>query len=62
MRAHIERQILLVAQGQADKEAVVRHALREFHAKFLYFVANIAKMDALFEVRGRGGVCKCRLT
>ena len=37
----MERQIDLIAKGQADKGAVVAHCLREFRAKFDFFVANI---------------------
>lgn len=37
------------AQGEADKEAVVAHCLEEFRSKFAFFVAHIARMDALFE-------------
>lgn len=49
VRSHVEQQLSLVAKGQADKAAVVAHTLRQFQQKFLYFVAKIARMDALFE-------------
>lgn len=45
----MEAQINLVAQGQAKREAVVAHTLEQFRAKFAFFVAHIARMDALFE-------------
>ncbi|PRW60157.1 DNA topoisomerase 3-beta isoform X1 [Chlorella sorokiniana] len=49
VRAYVERQIDLVAKGEADKEAVVAHCLHEFKAKFAFFVAHIQRMDTLFE-------------
>jgi DNA topoisomerase-3 len=49
VRAHVEKQIDLVAKGEADKDAVVAHCLEEFRSKFAFFVAHIARMDALFE-------------
>ena len=49
VRGHVEHEIGLIAKGQADKEAVVAHTLQEFRQKFLFFVAKIARMDALFE-------------
>ena len=45
----MEVQIGMIAKGQADKEAVVAHTLHQFHQKFLFFVAKVARMDALFE-------------
>ena len=45
----MERQIGLVAQGKAEKGAVVTHTLLQFAAKFTFFVRNISRMDALFE-------------
>ena len=45
----MERQINLVAQGKAEKAAVVTHTLLQFAAKFSFFVRNISRMDALFE-------------
>ncbi|KAI8468313.1 MAG: DNA topoisomerase [Monoraphidium minutum] len=49
VRAHVESQINLVAQGQAKREAVVAHTLEQFRAKFQFFVGHISRMDALFE-------------
>lgn len=49
VRAHVEQQIALVADGKADKGAVVEHALQQFLQKFLFFVENIQRMDSLFE-------------
>lgn len=49
MRAHVEAQINLVAQGKAARAAVVAHCLDQFRAKFAFFVRRIGRMDALFE-------------
>lgn len=49
VRAYVEKQLDLVAKGQADKDSVVNHCLRQFKQKFAYFIGNIEKMDALFE-------------
>lgn len=45
----MEQQIGLVADGKAQKEAVVAHTLEQFRAKFMFFVGHITRMDALFE-------------
>ena len=45
----MEKQIGLIAEGKAEKEAVVLHTLDQFAQKFRYFVTRIARMDALFE-------------
>ena len=45
----MEKQIGLIAEGKAEKEAVVLHTLDQFAQKFRYFVTKIARMDALFE-------------
>ncbi|XP_065181209.1 DNA topoisomerase 3-beta-1-like [Sycon ciliatum] len=50
MRGAIEKQLNLIAAGQADFDAVLEHTLATFRAKFQYFVAQIAGMDQLFEV------------
>ncbi|KAF6259333.1 DNA topoisomerase [Scenedesmus sp. NREL 46B-D3] len=49
VRAHVEQQIGLIADGKAQKEAVVAHTLEQFRAKFMFFVGHITRMDALFE-------------
>ncbi|GFR42563.1 hypothetical protein Agub_g3474, partial [Astrephomene gubernaculifera] len=49
VRAHVEQQIDLIARGRAGQGAVVAHTLQQFRAKFLFFVAQIARMDSLFE-------------
>lgn len=41
IRAFIEKQITLIAKGQAEYSRVVRHVLQEFAAKFAYFVAQV---------------------
>jgi len=33
VRAHVEQQIGLIAEGKAQKDAVVRHALEQFRQK-----------------------------
>ncbi|KAH8362529.1 hypothetical protein KR084_012608 [Drosophila pseudotakahashii] len=50
MRTEVERMLTLIAQGSADFQDVLRHAIQIFKLKFMYFVKNIANMDALFEV------------
>lgn len=50
-RRAIEKQLDLVATGAADHAAVVAHALTQFAAKYAHFVANIANVDALFELK-----------
>jgi hypothetical protein len=49
VRAHVEQHIGLIADGKAQKEAVVAHTLEQFRAKFMFFVGHITRMDALFE-------------
>jgi len=40
IRSFIEKQITLIAKGQVEYTYVVRHVLKEFAAKFAYFVAQ----------------------
>ncbi|KHJ94952.1 DNA topoisomerase [Oesophagostomum dentatum] len=49
MRAEVETQLNLIAQGKADYHAVRDHALEMFRMKFVYYVKNIAQVDTLFE-------------
>eukprot|EP00884_Botryococcus_braunii_P010708 jgi/Botrbrau1/19639/Bobra.0003s0009.1 len=49
VRSHVEKQIGLIARGEAEKESVVRHTLAQFTSKFVFFVAKIGRMDALFD-------------
>jgi DNA topoisomerase-3 len=49
VRSDIESQCNLIAQGRAKFQDVIDHSLNMFRKKFEYFLANISKMDALFE-------------
>jgi len=49
LRATIEHFCDLIARGEADKNDVVAHSLRNFEAKFHYFCQQIGKMDELME-------------
>lgn len=49
VRAYVEKQINLVAEGRAEKDEVVAHCLQQFKQKFAFFVAHIERMDNLFE-------------
>lgn len=48
VRADIERQCSRIAEGDAERTAVVASALGVFEAKFRNFMHNIEKMDTLF--------------
>jgi len=50
MRNHVEKQIDLVAKGEADFRMVVRHTVAELLKKFQFFTRNIGRMDELFQV------------
>ena len=50
-RKTLERQLDLVAKGEADHGAVVAHALAQFAKKFEYFTANVHILDELFELK-----------
>ncbi|CAI4230836.1 unnamed protein product [Auanema sp. JU1783] len=49
MRAEVETQLCLIAQGEADFFAVKHHALEMFRTKFIYYVKSISSVDSLFE-------------
>eukprot|EP00750_Incisomonas_marina_P013843 INCI17554.1.p1 GENE.INCI17554.1~~INCI17554.1.p1 ORF type:complete len:612 (+),score=76.06 INCI17554.1:148-1983(+) len=48
VRADIENQCTLIAEGKARIEDVVTHALDIFEKKYLFFKKHIGKMDTLF--------------
>ena len=50
-RRVVEKQLDLIATGEADHAAVVAHVLKQFAAKYAHFVANVANVDALFELK-----------
>ncbi|XP_028904879.1 DNA topoisomerase 3-beta-1 [Ornithorhynchus anatinus] len=50
IRSAVEKQLGLIARGQADFRQVLDHALDIFKRKFHYFVDSIAGMDELMEV------------
>lgn len=49
MRAAVEKQLNLIANGKADYRAVLRHSIDIFERKFDYFMKHIDNMDQLFE-------------
>ncbi|KAF8361154.1 hypothetical protein PRIPAC_88077 [Pristionchus pacificus] len=48
IRADLERQLDMIASGQADFMTVKNHAVDLFRRKFLYFKDNMPRFDALF--------------
>ena len=50
MRAAVEKQLNLIAIGQARFESILEWTLDIFKRKFKYFVENVMAMDELFEV------------
>ena len=53
VRAHVEAQLLKIAQGELPRAAVVAHLVAEFTAKFVYFVEHVSRMEATFEAAYR---------
>eukprot|EP00928_Gymnodinium_smaydae_P066381 TRINITY_DN493_c0_g1_i1.p1 TRINITY_DN493_c0_g1~~TRINITY_DN493_c0_g1_i1.p1 ORF type:complete len:870 (-),score=213.50 TRINITY_DN493_c0_g1_i1:206-2782(-) len=49
VRANIENACTQIAQGKANWEQVVMHALKIFREKFIYFVQHVELMDQLFQ-------------
>ena len=49
MRAAVERQLSMIATGNADYNAVLRFSVDMFEKKFEYFMKHIESMDELFE-------------
>jgi hypothetical protein len=59
-----------MSRNKADKASVVEHTLQHFLQKFLFFKANVQRMDSLFEASfsplaasGMWGACSpdCRI-
>ena len=50
MRAAVEKQLTLIANGKADFNAVLKYSIDIFEQKFDYFQNHISNMDELFEV------------
>lgn len=50
IRSAVEKQLNLIAQGKANYQQVLQHALDIFKRKFHYFVDSITNMDELMEV------------
>ncbi|GMR36093.1 hypothetical protein PMAYCL1PPCAC_06288, partial [Pristionchus mayeri] len=48
IRADLERQLDMIASGQADFMTVKNHAVDLFRRKFVYFNENMPRFDALF--------------
>ena len=51
MRANIEKQLNLIANGKADYRDVTDYVLKIIEKKFHYFVSNIKMMDNLMEAK-----------
>lgn len=49
VRANMEYNCTLVAEGKAEILPVVQHCLRLFREKFIYYVKNVDLVDQLFE-------------
>lgn len=45
VRASIESQCSLVAEGKAEKEGLVSHSLMTFRNKFDYFVTKVGNLN-----------------
>lgn len=50
MRAALEEQFNLIAQGMAVFQDVLHHGIDIFGKKYKYFIEHISHMDQLFEV------------
>ncbi|KAI1722746.1 DNA topoisomerase domain-containing protein [Ditylenchus destructor] len=49
MRGEVEKQLELIAKGMADYNAIKNHTLEMFRRKFAFFVANVERVDVLFQ-------------
>ena len=49
VRSHVEVQVERIANGTAAKEEIIAHVLSNFLEKFVFFQANVERMDALMQ-------------
>lgn len=49
VRSEIEKNVALIAKGQADYQSTVEYTLKMFKDKFRFYVENITTVDQLFE-------------
>lgn len=49
IRSNLEKELNLIAKGQADFQSVLHRNIEVYRQKFIYFMENIRYMDELFE-------------